>query len=249
MIFNFFKPKKNHPIEIIECFICCSEHGKSEKELLLEAKLYPTNKTINYPLLSLAEAYDCECHTSYAHNKCLITINKCPTCRKISKPNLYVITRYDYYLKFLLRWLKKDPSNISKLNWYMIYYLIFILSSLTIIDYNPDITDKIIPHESNISIVFSILVASTIALAIFILSIFNDYLKKYWLYNPNTKKYDVFNINKNITNFISDDDALNRLEIIRLQSMITQLQDRNDNQWNLIILLRDRIMRLEQQIS
>jgi hypothetical protein len=131
----------------------------------------------------------------------------------------------------------------------MIYYLIFILSSLTIIDYYPDITDKIIPPRSDISIVFSILAASTIALAIFILSIFNDYLKKYWLYNPNTKKYDVFNINKNITNFISDDDALNRLEIIRLQSIIFQLQDRNDNQWNLIILLRDRIMRLEQQIS
>ena len=55
MIFNFFKSKKNHPIEIIECFICCSYHGKSEKELLLEAKLYPTNKTINYPLLSLSE--------------------------------------------------------------------------------------------------------------------------------------------------------------------------------------------------
>ena len=177
MIFNFFKSKKNHPIEIIECFICCSEHGKSEKELLLEAKLYPTNKTINYPLLSLAEVYGCECHTSYAHNKCLLTINKCPTCRQISKPNLYVKTRYDYYLKFLLRWLKKDPSNISKLNWYMIYYLIFILSSLTIIDYNPNITDKIIPPRSNISIVFSILAASTIALAIFILSIFNDCLE------------------------------------------------------------------------
>ena len=142
--------------------------------------LYFLIDTINYPLLSLAEAYDCECHTSYAHNKCLLTINKCPTCRKKSKPNLYVRTRYDYYLKFLLRWLKKDKSKILTDYNYMLIFLINLGSC--IIYYNCNNAIKIF-----------------IIVSIYILNNFYDYLKKYWLYNSKTNKYDVFN-NKSIIN-------------------------------------------------
>ena len=267
MIFNFFKSKKNHQKEITECFICCSEHERSDDE---EESLYIIIKmitllntdikirvfilisvfiiisfyqldTISYPLLSLAEAYGCECHTSFAHNKCLITIDKCPTCRKISKPNLYVKTRYDYYLKYLLRWLKKDPSNISKLNLYMIYYLIFLCGSTTLIEYNSNIINKIIPPRSKLSIVLSVVAASSYGCSIFMLSTLNDYLKKYWLYNANTNKYDVFHQDQPINN-ISAQEALDRLEIIRLRTIISQLRSQNNYQ-------RIIILRLEQQIA
>ena len=48
-----------------ECFICCSDLSSDEQ----------FNK-FTYPLLSMSEAFDCDCLNNYAHNKCLININK-----------------------------------------------------------------------------------------------------------------------------------------------------------------------------
>jgi hypothetical protein len=79
-----------------ECFICCSVDGKSDTEKQFE--MIYNQKYTNYPLLPLSKIYSCNCCTSYAHNKCLLNLNKCPTCRKVvSKPNLYVKTSYGFY--------------------------------------------------------------------------------------------------------------------------------------------------------
>lgn len=43
---------------------------------------------MEYPLISMNDAYDCDCINNYAHNKCLLNINKCPTCKKSSKTKL-----------------------------------------------------------------------------------------------------------------------------------------------------------------
>ena len=119
MFYKFFCPEQN------ECFICCSVDGKSDTEKQFE--MMYNQKYANYPLLTLSTAYNCKCQNSYAHNKCLLNINKCPTCRKVVvKPNLYVKTRYDYYLCFLLDWFKKDTSCIEKMKWCAIMYIIIM---------------------------------------------------------------------------------------------------------------------------
>jgi hypothetical protein len=83
-----------------ECCICYSIDGKSDEELNFDMQY--NNNQMNYPLLSLSTVYECNCINNYAHNRCLLHINKCPTCRKLSNPKLYVYTLYDYYLPFLL---------------------------------------------------------------------------------------------------------------------------------------------------
>jgi hypothetical protein len=254
MFFKFFQSGNYNQTKQIECFICCSDHGKSDKEMLFEYQTinYPLISlvTTNYPLISLGSAYGCKCNTSYAHNKCLLTIKKCPTCRKVSNPNLYVKTRYDYYLKYLLVWLKKDQLNVYKLYWYMIYCVIFGILLLGIyVMYENKIKERnIIPKKSFTNLCCSLSVILLTHIPFYVLIIFNDYLRKYWLYNPNTKKYDVFNNESTITS-ITAREALFELELLRLRSTINRLQNRNYTQSNLIIRLRNRIMRLEQQIS
>ena len=180
-----FKPKN-------ECFICYST-GKTEKEELDEIIYH--HKTMNYPLISMNKAYGCKCKNYYAHNKCLLNIDKCPTCRKeVVNPKLYITTIYDYYLPFLLNWLKKDKLNIFKLNKYMIYCLIsgiFILYICSLFETELK-ESKILQKRPFLNLCFSICVVSLIYIPLYIFTIFNDYLKKYWLYNKNTKKYDVF---------------------------------------------------------
>jgi len=179
-----FKPKN-------ECFICYST-GKTEKEELDEIIYH--HKTMNYPLISMNKAYGCKCKNYYAHNKCLLNIDICPTCRKVSTPKLYITTRYDYYLPFLLNWLKKDTSNISKLNWNMIYCLIsgMLILGISALFETKLKESKILQGGSVVNLCFSICIVSLIYIPLYIFTIFNDYLKKYWLYNENTKKYDVF---------------------------------------------------------
>lgn len=185
-IFSFlFKPKK-------ECFICYST-GKTKED---EFNEFVYNiKGMEYPLISMNDTYDCKCINNYAHNKCLLNINKCPTCRKEMKPNLYIKTKYDYFLKYLLNWLKKDILNMTKLNWFMYCCLTFGMLVLSICAlFEKEIKESnIVPKKSFRSLCLSNCIVSLIFIPLYILIIFNDYLKKYWLYNKNTKKYDVFN--------------------------------------------------------
>ena len=126
-----------------------------------------------------------------AHNKCLLTINKCPTCRKVSKPNLYIYTNYDYYLGFLLNWIKKDISRIEKINICTGFYIVIMCVILYFIDKNKIIFNEIIPPKSNISLCFSIIVTIPYFLSLYTV-ILNDYFKKYWLYDSKTKKCYIF---------------------------------------------------------
>ena len=159
-----------------ECFICCSDLSEN-----------PFNK-FSYPLLSMSQTFNCSCLNNYAHNKCLINIKKCPTCRKESIPNLYVYTKYDYYFSTLLNWLKHDISRIEKLNWFMLYYLMFLYFILFILHCNKHLVNTLIPY-CKILLFFTIMISFTI----YILTIFNDYLKKYWLYDVKKQKCYVFN--------------------------------------------------------
>ena len=110
-----------------ECFICCTEHGKTDNEILHEYQF--NRKTFNYPLLQLSNVYNCNCKNNYAHNRCLYNIKKCPTCRKIViKPNLYKKTKYDDYLQHYFNWIKEDAKRIKMIDFYILIYtfLIFI---------------------------------------------------------------------------------------------------------------------------
>lgn len=92
--------------EVNECFICCTKDGKTQQEITFEMAF--NQKKLNYPLINLSSAYNCACINILAHNKCLLNIKKCPTCRKIvTKHNLYVKTNLDYYLKYYFDWIKK----------------------------------------------------------------------------------------------------------------------------------------------
>jgi hypothetical protein len=109
-----------------ECFICCTKDGKSEKDRLLDEKHYV--KCTNYPIIPLSHAYSCKCETTFAHNRCLQTIEKCPTCRSKTKLNLHV----DLYFEKYLSWIYSKPDNIKIVENYIISYfaIIFALANL-----------------------------------------------------------------------------------------------------------------------
>ncbi len=85
----------------MECFICCTKHGKSENQVLYE--IYMNDYTIDYPIISLSYAYGCECKNMFAHNICLYSINKCPQCRKVKIPNIMAKTRIEFLKPYLTR--------------------------------------------------------------------------------------------------------------------------------------------------
>jgi len=180
MFFNFFKPEE-------ECFICYST-ANTEEEKVLEACY---NIKFKYPLISMKNAYGCECKNYYAHNKCLLDINKCPICRKETKPNLYVKTYYDYYLKYLLDWLKKDTSNIEKLSWcicicyfVIMFYLLYLLDKYDLFEEN---------SENELSrLCIAIICAIFIHYPHYFIIDIKSYTQTYWLYDKEINKYRVF---------------------------------------------------------
>ena len=185
-MFNFVNSEK-----IQECFICCSIEGKSETEIKYE--MIFNKKYMNYPLVLLSNSYGCKCCNSYAHNKCLLNINKCPTCRKVVlKPNLYVKTKYDYYLWFLLDWVKKDISRIEKIKWCAIVNIITIWILLYLFDKNKETIELIIPSKSYCSLSFVIAIGILWYGSVYTV-ILEDYFKKYWLYDSKNKKCYILN--------------------------------------------------------
>jgi hypothetical protein len=185
-MFFFKKDKDEDKEEEKECFICCTIDGKSNAEQQFE--MMYNQKTMNYPLISLNKAYDCNCRNLHAHNKCLLSINKCPTCRKtVLKPNLYVKTKYDYYLWFLLDWIKKDNLRIDKIKWSAVIGQITLCVFLYIAGRNKEALDAIIPPKSHIALCFAIVIGCLHFVFVYTFVVLGDYFNKYCLYDSKTK--------------------------------------------------------------
>lgn len=159
-----------------DCFICCSLDGKSSQEKILE--ITSNRKTHSYPLVKLSDAYSCNCSGVQAHNKCLLGIKKCPTCRKlVNKPNLYVKTRYDYWFGYLFDLIKKNPRQIY---WIKIYALISmgITCGLGWLIHHNFI--RICPNYKTHIIMSLLILVQFIGGFCFFM---DDYFKKYWLFD------------------------------------------------------------------
>jgi hypothetical protein len=168
--------------ELAECFICCSNDGKTDAEKLFEMQI--GQKFINYPLLTLSHAYKCNCNTLHAHNKCLLFISRCPSCRKISDPDLYVKTKYDYYLAWLFSYLKKDTRRIYKMYKVITTYLFILMAVLVLLEY----TKEVIPKKSITSLCIAILISVSYGVSAYVLFVLDDYFKKYWLFNSRNQR-------------------------------------------------------------
>jgi hypothetical protein len=174
-----------------ECFICCSVHGKTEEQLFIESQ-YQT-RLLNYPLIQLSDAYECNCKM-YAHNICLFKMNftqlhnqcsvKCPTCRKEQTPHLYVKTWRDTWIPWLLRWVKQDVSRINTIQRVGGITLITLCLLLCLLAKNKANVDYYIPPNSIISLLFGIIIAIIHCISVYLFTI-PDYFDKYWLYHPN----------------------------------------------------------------
>ena len=174
-----------------KCCICYSIDGKNEKEKIFEITY--NQKYMNYPLLSLSNAYNCNCHHIFAHNKCLLHINKCPSCQKpIKFPNLYVKTQYDYYLYYLFEWIKNDITRINSLRIYVLFCVIFIIYILYLFSKYKDTIDYYISIKTKIALLFAITIGFFNFISLYIV-ILDDYFLKYWLYDTKLKKCHVFN--------------------------------------------------------
>lgn len=164
-----------------ECFICCSSDGKTEQEMLME--YFSNKKTHGYPLIKLSNVYNCKCSNTQAHNKCLLNINKCPTCRKNSqKPNLYVTTKYDYYFYWLFNLLQSKPKIIKQIKTIATLIIVLMIVFVILVD------KKIITPTITNTIVNTIVLVTLLLVQIIggIVIVMEDYFKKYWLYDDKT---------------------------------------------------------------
>lgn len=164
-----------------ECFICCSFDGKSSSEKTNEICF---NRTfLPYPLVKLSQVYNCNCKSLIAHNKCLLGIKKCPTCRKYSeKPNLYVRTFYDNIFGWMFKYIKLNPHMIKIIKncggiFVIVLLCLYFLIHNNIIQINSNLI-------TNVSIGILILVQFIGGFCL----IMEDYFIKYWLYDPKTNK-------------------------------------------------------------
>ena len=186
--------------ETIKCYICRSVDGKSKAEKQFETML--NQKYMDYPLLPLSQAYQCRCKTLYAHNKCLLFEHRCPSCQKLTIPSLYIQTKYDYYLKYLLDYLKKDTKRIYKMYKIIMCYLLLLCLLLAIMGYNDKIVKKIIVPKSNIALLVASFIGITFGICCYILTVLDDYFKKYWLYNSKTERAHVLIFQQTV--FVND---------------------------------------------
>jgi len=162
-----------------ECFICCSSDGKNEHDHITDQ--YFNRKTFGYPIVLLSDVYECRCN-SYAHNKCLYNVNKCPMCRKSNlnyKSNLVVKSRLDLYLNPLFTILKSNPKFIKWIKMVgcsmiilMVVIIIGIDKGVISLPTNPD-------YKFHITIVFALSIQFIGGIVLTL----EDYFKKYWLYN------------------------------------------------------------------
>jgi hypothetical protein len=170
-----------------ECFICCSPDGKSPNEKTME--IFYNRRFFPYPLVKLSKVYNCYCIGDglIAHNKCLLGIKKCPTCRKQpSKPNLYVETKYDYIFGWVFKYIKLNPYMIKIIKNCAGIIVLFLIVIFILID------NKIIGINlgSNSNLITNLTIGLLLVIQLvggFCL-IMEDYFVKYWLYDASTNK-------------------------------------------------------------
>jgi hypothetical protein len=159
-----------------ECFICCTKEGKTEIEKAQD--IFTNRRTFGYPIIKIAYAYGCNCSNTFAHNKCLLGINKCPTCRKtVSKPNLYVETRYDLIFGPLFRKIKSNPQLINKIEVFSGILILFSFGLLFACEKEFIVIEKNTKYMVLLGLLLFVqIIAGTILLM-------KDYFVKYWLYD------------------------------------------------------------------
>jgi hypothetical protein len=132
-------------------------------------------QTCSYPIIPLSYAYGCSCHTSHAHNNCLKTITKCPTCRKqVTKPNLKVET----WVTRPLNWIWKNPTTYKR-GVKTIYIGVLIIFALNLAHKHEHI--KLHPYVIGFSCVWLIFAHGVLFV--------DDCINKNWLYDEKTKRY------------------------------------------------------------
>lgn len=156
-----------------ECFICYTKDGKSDAEKAKD--LMQNRKSIGYPIIPLSHAYGCRCHSSFAHNKCLQRIDKCPTCRKhVSRPSLRVETWFNRRLG----WIRRNPALYKeRLRYLFICVCVMFPISLA-------------ANEGYIEIhpfLMGVILVCILSAQFFV--ILDDRLNKYWLYDEKRKAY------------------------------------------------------------
>jgi hypothetical protein len=157
-----------------ECFICCTKDGKSDNERFHEMIL-GKRKTMGYPIISLSYAYGCCCHTSFAHNKCLQTVNKCPTCRKqVTKPYL----RVDTLVNRRLGWIRENPALYKE----RLKYFYFCVGVMVLVSLGEN-TGYLEVHPCIMGVILVFMFTAQFFV------ILDDSLNKYWLYNDTRKTY------------------------------------------------------------
>lgn len=155
-----------------ECFICYTDDGKSVEECFLDTF---NHKLLGYPLISMSYAYDCRCSTTYAHNRCLKNVLKCPTCRKVVvKPNLSVEIYGEKYFK----WIKSNTKM-----WKNIVMdsaiLVFIITFLNFLN-----------KHNVINLNINVLISGLLIISVSgIVLKMDDYMNKYWLYDNVLRKF------------------------------------------------------------
>ncbi len=159
-----------------ECFICCTDSGKNEQERITD--MYLQRRSLSYPLISLSHAYDCQCHTAFAHNCCLQSVMTCPTCRKpTSCPKLRVRSRWELVV----------PSEWIRTNIQLFTYIQHVVAAVFFVA-----LAVICLHDHKIIVVshmqcwVALGVANAATLVVVLL---DDFMRKYWLYNPKTKTF------------------------------------------------------------
>ena len=150
-----------------ECFICCSKSGKTDQERLLDNMHH---SRMWYPLVPLSYAYGCRCTTSWVHNRCLLGVYKCPTCRKQAIPRLRIKGQLEHYV--YLDWIRIYPAAFHRLKQFSVIspLLIFMLNWLQELRYLDMPTWLICMMLVTLAINTMILLAY-------------DYTEKYWLFS------------------------------------------------------------------
>ena len=137
---------------------------------LKKFKIHP----LDYPIIPFSYAYGCSCKTTFAHNKCLETLKKCPLCSKVvDKPNLHVELYFEKYLMYI----KDDiliKLNMIVIAFLFIYIVFIVFASKQYITKNYYLI-LIIFHITHTCIIFILYSC--------------EFIKRYWLYNDNSKSF------------------------------------------------------------